>query len=960
MARKIDLDEQASQWKIKKRNGEVFDFQKERIFNAIFAAAQAVGGNDKHEAMRLTNLVLVFIADESKLNLSEPLYVEDIQDVVEKVLIREDHAKTAKAYILYREQHKIERELKSLMQLKSEDIDLDDDVSLKLVEMFKHKGKLTRIIEKDLLNDYKVLLFRLRKMQKTGELPVHPDNNYLSGSELAQNIYAKKYYLKDIDSNAIETRPEDLFCRIASFIAAVEPTEKKQLAWAKAFYIALYEGYFIPGGRVIAGAGDMYRMKTLANCFVTVIENDSIESIYKAAFESARTYSYGGGIGVDMSVLRPKDAIVHNAADKSTGAVSFMDLYSLTTGLIGQSGRRGALMLTLDVKHPDVISFIQVKKVPNWVTKQIVEQCKWSKQFNDKQLQEIERQVRENTQIRFANISLKISDEFMFDVIEQNTYGKDTFVVYTKDKSVDNSPKMQDLKNIHYSYGMPSKPIDKYKFIDSFNSLERLNKFLKETYGHLNPVTKEQLDEVSNRDVFGDFIIQTGEDDLAIRRAGDYMLYFYTPEAGETKILVKARDVWNLFVEGNYKTAEPGLIFWTGMAKYSPSNYVGRPIASTNPCGEVPLESGGACNLASLNLSRMVIDGYTSNAKIDFERLGESVHLIIRFLDDVICWNERVNALDKQSEAAKLTRRLGLGVMGIADLLNQLGLGYDSEEAMKIIEQVMSFIANKAYEASALLAEEKGPSPIYDYEKYKQSPFFQESLTEETRQIIKEKGLRNIAMLSIAPTGTISNITLGFKSGKKNYIGVSGGVEPIFALYYTRRSESFGNIFFKVFHSTVQAFLDIKGITNQAEKADDASLKEIIPDHFFRTAHEVVPEKRVKIQGICQKYIDQSISSTVNLPEDIDPETISKIYIDAWKHKLKGITIYREGSRYPILHAETQKTDFEQFKEKTYKLTAPDGKVIEGKGDTVITMPDGTLSTIYHLLKAKKVEAEKK
>ncbi len=948
-----------SNWKVKKRTGEILDFDKDRIVKAIFNAAQAVGGSDKKESERLADQVFNFMLTDDSVNDKEPFDVEKIQDIVEKVLMKEGHAKTAKAYILYREQHSIERELQSLQELKSDEIDLDDPVSLKLVDMFKYKSKLSSLIEPDLINDYKVLLFQLRKMQKTGDLDVHPEDNYLCGSELAENIYKKKYFLKGIDCELIEKSPEDLFCRIASFIAAVEPTSKKQLAWAEAFYKMLYEGYFIPGGRIIAGAGDMFRLKTLANCFVTVIEEDSIESIYKAAYEAARTYSYGGGIGIDISVLRPKDAVVHNAADKSTGAVSFMDLYSLTTGLIGQSGRRGALMLTVDVKHPDVPSFIQVKKVSNWITNQIVEQCKWSNRFDDDQLNEIERQVRENTQIRFANISLKVSDEFMSAVNEQNTYGKDTIMVYKKDKDIDNGPMMQDIENIHYSYGMPSKPIEKYEPLEQFDSLDKLNKYLSDVHGHLNPISKEQFEDVNNRDVFGDFIIKTGEDELAIKYAGDFMLYFYIKQSGEIKKLMKARDIWNLFVEGNYRTAEPGLIFWSRMSKYSPSNYVGRPIASTNPCGEVPLEAGGACNLGSVNLSRMVVNGYKDTAEIDFKRLEKTVHTLIRFLDNVISWNERVNALEKQSEAAKLTRRLGLGVMGIADMLNQLGLGYDSEEGMKTIEKIMKFIADKAYEASALLAEEKGPSPIYEYEKYKESPFFQESISQQTRDLIQEKGLRNIAMLSIAPTGTISNIILGFRSGTKNYIGVSGGVEPIFSLYYTRRSESFGNVFFKVFHSTVQAYLDEKNIGDDIQKVKEEELKDLLPEHFFRTAHDISPEKRVVIQGICQKYVDQSISSTVNLPENIDPETISSIYINAWKHKLKGITIYREGSRYPILQADgLAKTDFNEYKDKKYKLTAPTGDIIEGTGDSVVTMPDGSLTTIYHLLKEQKKHRE--
>ena len=182
----------------------------------------------------------------------------------------------------------------------------------------------------------------------------------------------------------------------------------------------------------MAGAGDLYRLKTLANCFVTKIHRDEIDSIYKAAYECARTYSYGGGIGVDISSLRPKDAVVHNAADSSTGAVSFMELYSLTTGLIGQSGRRGALMLTIDVKHPDIEHFLKVKKVPNWVTNQIVDQCSWSGHFDSQELETIKKQVMENTQVRFANISVKASDEFMKAVEEQKQFSAGEFLIYKK------------------------------------------------------------------------------------------------------------------------------------------------------------------------------------------------------------------------------------------------------------------------------------------------------------------------------------------------------------------------------------------------------------------------------------------------------------------------------------------------------------------------------------------------
>ncbi|MBI3036350.1 hypothetical protein HYY73_01140 [Candidatus Woesearchaeota archaeon] len=1073
--------------KIVKRDGRVADFDPEKITSAIMKAARAVGGSDRKEAERLTRLVVDYVAKIEKLPS-----VEEIQDAVEKVLIEEGHAKTAKAYILYRAKRA------ELRQAATEAAKGTDGEKTALLDMFAHKSKLASIIGYDRIEAYKNLLFYIKELQKTGELPLHP-GDYLNGNELATSIFQKKYYLKDINNKLIEKRPEDVYSRLAAFMAAVEPTPEKQREWAARFYRALYEGYFVPGGRVIAGGGDLYRLKTLANCFVSLISEDNIEAIYQSAYECARTYSYGGGIGVDISGLRPKGSIVHNAADTSTGSVSFMELFSLTTGLIGQSGRRGALMLTIDIKHPDSPHFINVKKVPNWVTNQIVEQCKWSGKFNEQQLRDVERQVRENTQVRFANISLKVTDEFMQAVEEQNKYGTEKVLVYLKDKSVSGLGIMQGGA-VHYSYGIPAKPIEKYRLMKAFDTFEELNSFL--TGHNSEAITEKDLTDVSKRDMFGDFVVhdRSSEFDLAIKHAGDFMLYYNARETGEIKRLVKARTIWNAFIEGNYKTAEPGLIFWSTMVKYSPSNYVGRPIASTNPCvagdtkietdngimtikeiaenygnggvnvavdarmlpgnglvlegkillpiaaaiktgekdtlkittqkgfelvctkdhkvmttggwaearnltagnkiltnregrstydnissinanglkevydlqepithsfiangivvhncGEVPLEDGGACNLASVNLSRFVVNGYTDNAGIDWEGIKDTTALSVRFLDNVVTWNELLNPLEKQRKAAYETRRLGLGVMGIADMLNQLGTGYDSEKGIKILEEAAKLFANTAYDASAELAEEKTPSPIFEYEAYSRGRFFQEILTDETKETIRKKGLRNVAILSIAPTGTISNIVLGYRLGDRNFIGVSGGIEPVFALYYTRRSEGLSsggsNMFFKIFHSTVDGYIQQHNLAEEAQKCKDAEeLKRILPAHFFRTAHFIDPSKRVVVQGLWQKYIDHSISSTVNLPEDIDPETISNIYLDAWKHGLKGITIYREGSRFPILSTETHESEFQDSKEQIHDVEI-DGEQKLLHGDDVIGLPNGRLTTAYHALR---------
>ena len=822
-------------------------------------------------------------------------------------------------------------------------------------DMFKHQGKTVNIIGKTRVKTYRDLYRQLTELQEKNEIPVH--DNYLGDNVLAQNLYKKKYFIKDLNTDLIENTPEDVFKRLSSFLATVEGTKAKQKKWATKFYEELFEGRFIPGGRVLAGAGDLYRLKTLANCFVTKIQRDEIDSIYKAAFECARTYSYGGGIGVDISSLRPKDSIVHNAADSSTGAVSFMELYSLTTGLIGQSGRRGALMLTIDVKHPDIEHFLKVKKVPNWVTNQIVDQCNWSGRFDNQELETIKKQVMENTQVRFANISVKASDEFMQAVDEQREYLQGEYLVYQKKKNniLNNAP--QDIDNIHYSINIPSKDISNYALMDSFSTFARMKNWLEQKYNF--SITKSKFSDKMNRDVYGDISIELNNEeyDLAIRQAGDFMLYFSSEQTGEIRRMVKARDIWDQFIEGNYKTAEPGLIFWSTMSKYSPSNYVGKPIICTNPCAEVPLEDGGACNLGSLNLSCFIENGYEANAKINWDKLAESTAILIRFLDNVVTWNEDLNALEKQKVAARETRRLGLGIMGIADMLNQLGLGYDSKEGIAIITQAMEFITNAAFQASASLAGEKGASPIYSEEEYMKCPFIEAALSKETQSLIRENGIRNIAIMSIAPTGSISNIIKGIQVGGKNYIGVSGGVEPIFALYYTRRTESFKkNEFYKVFHSTVQAYIDKMDLREELEAAD--KIEDILPDYFLRTAHHIKPDKRVEIQGLIQRYIDHSISSTINLPEDVQPEVISDIYLKAWKKDLKGVTIYRDGSRFPILSTETELTEFQKIKENEFKISVDGDEIITANGEEIIKLPDGTLTTVYHYMKNSDMAIE--
>jgi ribonucleoside-diphosphate reductase alpha chain len=554
----------------------------------------------------------------------------------------------------------------------------------------------------------------------------------------------------------------------------------------------------------------------------------------------------------------------------------------------------------------------------------------------------------DNTQIRFANTSIKVSDEFMQAVKEETEFKRDTIIVYRKLHKLRLTEALQD-QGYYYSLGIPSKDVNDYELLKTFSDEEKMNAWLKEEFD--SGIRKEDLNDKQRRDVYGDYLLDVGKDDweIAVKYAGDFLLYFASTPSGEIRELVKARDIWNLFVESNYHSAEPGLIFWSQMSKYSPSNYIGRPIISTNPCAEVPLEAGGACNLGSINLSRFVIDGFTPKAKVDWEQLKISTGNCVRFLDNVVSWNELLNPLEKQRDAASETRRLGLGIMGIADMFFQLGIDYDSDRGIELMEEIMSFINDTAYMTSSMLAKEKGPSDIFDYDAYSRCPFFEDALSEETQEHIKQYGLRNIALTSIAPTGTISNIIKSFEIGKENYIGVSGGIEPLFALFYTRRAESFDNQFFQVFHSTLQAYVDLNNLNDKIKDVKkEFDLEDILPSSFFKTAHTISHEKRIRIQSVCQRYVDHSISSTINLPEDIEPEVISRIYLDAWSKGLKGITIYRDGSRYPILSVEGKKTDFQEFREKHFEMEISKDKVIEFTGDEIMVLEDGTLSTPFH------------
>ena len=573
---------------------------------------------------------------------------------------------------------------------------------------------------------------------------------YYEENELAIDVLRNKYLAPG------ETGPLHMWDRIARAVSAVERDREH---WYDQFFSLLLDFKFIPGGRVMHGAGrdEARRKPTLSNCYVVPIVEDSVEGIYRCLSESAMVYRTGGGVGTDLSVLRPKGAPVNATVDQSPGCTAFMNLLSESTNAVSQAGRRGALMLTLRVDHPDIEDFIAIK--------------------ND----------TSRTKVQYANISVLVTHEFMQAVLGDTDF---------------------DLR-------------------------------------------------------FGGKVFRT----------------------------VRARDLWNRIITNAHASAEPGIIFWDTMKEYHNVEYA-NPLVSTNPCGEQPLAAYTACNLGNLNLTKFVRD----DGCFDFEKLADCTQLAVRFLDDVIDYNMNNHALDKIKEAVASDRRVGLGITGLADALLLMGLKYDSQEALEAVEQIMQTICYNSYETSVGLAQEKGSFPLYDWEGLAQSKFIQD-LPQSLQDKIAQYGLRNATLVTMPPVGTGSIVAQ-----------TSSGIEPIFCTSYTRRvkqedGESF--VDYKVYHPLVKQLF-----------GDDENL----PDHVV-TAHQIDPYFRVKMQGVLQRYTDSSISSTINLAEETSAETVADIYITAYKEGLKGVTVYREGSRQGILQ-----TDKEQEEKTEEKETAEEPK----------------------------------
>ncbi|NBG87809.1 adenosylcobalamin-dependent ribonucleoside-diphosphate reductase [Isachenkonia alkalipeptolytica] len=550
---------------------------------------------------------------------------------------------------------------------------------------------------------------------------------------------------------------------------------------------AIKDKKFMPAGRILVGRGldKLGRKITLSNCYVMPKVEDNIESIFDTAKYLARTYSYGGGVGLTLSNLRPKDAKVNNAANTTTGAVSFMDLYSLVTGLIGMRGRRGALMLNLDCDHPDIEEFINVKNIQDKVT--------------------------------FANISVNVTDEFL----------------------------------------------------------------------------------------------------QAVREDRDFELYFKVESSGEEiRKVVRAKDLFNKLAHNNWNMAEPGILYkdridsWHLMSEDKSFEFAG-----VNPCAEETLPAFGSCNLSSINLSRFVKHPFTKYARFEFEKFGEMVRNGVIYLNEILDENMNLHPLEQQREMSRDLRQIGLGIMGLADMFIKMGVRYGSSESLSLIHQIGRIMINEALRQSALMAEADGPFPRFNKEAVLKSPFLQENADEDVLELIEEHGLRNSQLLTIPPTGSIATL-----------VGCSNGVEPIFQVAYTRKSESLHHedTYYKVFTPIVKEYMN----------ANNLSYEDDLPDHIVTTSNLDYKE-RIEVQATWQQYIDASISSTVNVPNEFTVEQVEDLYLFAGERGLKGITIYRDGcARSGILitdHKKDKKNRIEELQEEINLLA---GEQIKEDPDT--------------------------
>ena len=628
---------------------------------------------------------------------------------------------------------------------------------------------------------------------------------YFEGDELAARVWATKYALKDSQGNYFELTPDDMHRRIAREIARIERKYKNPMDEQLLFDLMNHFRYLVPQGSPMAGIGNNLQVGSLSNCFVIGLkgEPDSYGGIIKIDEEQVQLMKRRGGVGHDLSHLRPKGAEVKNSALTSTGLVPFMERYSNSTREVAQDGRRGALMLTVSVKHPDSEAFVDAKMTEGKITG--------------------------------ANVSLKIDDAFMQAAIE----GKE--------------------------------------------------------YTQQYPIHAEKPKYTQNID---------------------------------------ATTFWNKIIHNAWQSAEPGVLFWDTIIRESlPDCYadLGFKTVSTNPCGEIPLCPYDSCRLLAINLYSYVENPFTPNAKFNFSKFKGHVMYAQRMMDDIIDLEmEKIETIiakieaDPETDEVKATelnlwkkikdktsqgRRTGVGTTAEGDMIAAMGLTYGTEEATKFSVEVHKTLALAAYRSSVMLASERGAFPVFDYKREVNNPFMNrlKEADSELYDLMLKYGRRNIACLTIAPTGTTSILTQ-----------TTSGIEPVFLPVYKRRRkvnandkevrvdfvDESGDAFeeYVVYHPKFITWMNINGIEVKDNYTQE-QIDEIVAKspYYKATSNDVDWLNKVKMQGAVQKWVDHSISVTINLPNDVSEDMVNKLYVEAWKSGCKGCTVYRDGSRSGVL-----------------------------------------------------------
>lgn len=642
---------------------------------------------------------------------------------------------------------------------------------------------------------------------------------YFKGDELAARVWVNKYAVKDSFGNIYEKSPEDMHWRIANKVARVEAKYPNALSSQELFDLLDHFKYIVPQGSPMTGIGNDYQIASLSNCFVIGLDGsaDSYGAIIRIDEEQVQLMKRRGGVGHDLSHIRPKGSPVKNSALTSTGLVPFMERYSNSTREVAQDGRRGALMLSVSIKHPDSESFIDAKMTEGKVTG--------------------------------ANVSVKLDDEFMQAAVE----GKP----YTQQYPID-SP---------------------------------------------NPMVSKEID---------------------------------------------ASALWKKIVHNAWKSAEPGVLFWDTIIRESvPDCYadLGFRTVSTNPCGEIPLCPYDSCRLLAINLYSYVVNPFTPEAYFDFDLFKKHVALAQRIMDDIIDLElekiERIlEKIDSDPESMEvkgserhlwekiyhksgLGRRTGVGITAEGDMLAAMGLRYGTEEATEFSEKVHKTIALEAYRSSVNMAKERGAFEIYDAEREKNNPFINrlKEADPELYEEMKKYGRRNIACLTIAPTGTTSLMTQ-----------TTSGIEPVFMPVYKRRRkvnpndanvhvdfvDETGDAFeeYVVFHHKFLTWMKINGYDPDKRYTQEEIDELVAKSPYYRaTSNDVDWLMKVKMQGRIQKWVDHSISVTINLPNNVSEDLVNQLYVEAWRSGCKGCTVYRDGSRAGVL-ISTKKKDKKEEEEE--------------------------------------------